>query len=156
MISLGSLPARSSETADIDRATYNVALDGVTRHGLTQAVVSILKGKLGHTFFPSPVELRHACDAAMEPHVREAERIQRRNQNSKENADYERVIAARTPEGRARVKATYDAFCSAYKDDKAQQASHEVRGRYGMTDDRMADVPDRGNLPDNWKQPKTG
>lgn len=52
----------------MDRAAYSVALENVTRYGISQAVRAIIQGSLDHVFFPSPPELRKECDRAMEPH----------------------------------------------------------------------------------------
>ena len=77
LAALGSLPSRQTSGA-LDKAAYYLALDGVTRFGLSEAVKAILRGRLGHAFFPSPPELRMQCDKAMEHHVQMRERIARR------------------------------------------------------------------------------
>jgi hypothetical protein len=50
------------------KATYMIALDGVTRYSLEKATKLILQGSLGHAFMPSPPELRQQCDRIMQPH----------------------------------------------------------------------------------------
>jgi hypothetical protein len=91
---------------------YFIALDGTTKHGLAEAVKFILRGALGHAFFPSPPELRMQCDKAMEWHERERERIVRREQIQRER------VPARTepsPQAKARVARAYDEFCQGYE-----------------------------------------
>lgn len=112
LASLACLPSRASGDTELDRDLYCVALEGVTRHGLSEAVKAIMRGALGHAFFPSPPELRMQCDKAMEHHVSMRDRIQRQ-----EKVDRERIPARRepTPEERARVKAKYEAFCGSFK-----------------------------------------
>ena len=80
LVSLAGLPSRQTSSAELDRAAFYVALEGVTRHGLAEAVRFILRGALGHGFMPSPPELRIQCDKAMQWHHDEAERIRRREQ----------------------------------------------------------------------------
>ena len=151
LVMLGSLPTRQSDSADLDRAAYHIALDGVTRYGLSEAVKFILRGSLKHTFFPSPVELRQQCDKAMEWPEREAERIRRR-----EAIERDREPPPRNPsEGeKARVQKLLAGFYASY--DKGKQAEDEaeraeIRARYGMTDEALASIKDQP-LPANWKQ----
>lgn len=89
-----------------------IALDGVTRHGLAEAVKFILRGALGHAFLPSPPELRIQCDKAMEWHERERDRIARREQIQRERIpDRDEP----SPEAKARVSALYADFCKSYQ-----------------------------------------
>ena len=70
---LESLPSRKSNSVEADEAGYAIALEGTFRDGLFAAVRSILKGSLGHAFYPSPPELRQQHDAEMQGHwAREA------------------------------------------------------------------------------------
>ncbi len=48
LILLGGLPARKTENQQIDKALYYLALDGVTRYGLAEAVKAVSQNKLGH------------------------------------------------------------------------------------------------------------
>lgn len=93
---------------------YFVALNGVTRYALGEAVKAIIQGALGHTFFPSPVEFRRECDKAMEPHQRQARRAAMSEKQARENAEFERVMSSRTPEAVARQQAAYRRFCESY------------------------------------------
>jgi hypothetical protein len=113
------LPSRQADDAELDRKMYQVALAGVSRYALNEAVKAIIRGALGHTFFPSPVEFRQQCDKAMEPHHREAERIRIRETQARENREFEKTVATRTPEAMARVKATYERFCEGYRKETA-------------------------------------
>src|SRR5690606_5403817 len=81
---LSRLPARETSSVEFDQMLYFVALKGTTQHGLFEAVTFILRGALGHGFFPSPPELRMQCDKAMEWHTQERERIAHREQMERE------------------------------------------------------------------------
>jgi hypothetical protein len=129
----------------VERAMYFVALDGVTRYALNEAVKAIIRGALGHTFFPSPVELRKQCDAAMAPHIRQAERVRRHEALANENAEFERVIASRTPESITRVEAVYDQFCKQYRSPAAETAPM-------LDPELVAQVPDAATF---FKKAKT-
>lgn len=96
----------------MDEATFFVALEGVTRHGLAEAVKFILRGSLKHSFFPSPPELRLECDKAMEYHEREALRIRRRE---RESAEFDADWQPPTPDERRRAAQVYAAFCKGYE-----------------------------------------
>lgn len=117
---------------------YHVALDGVSRYALNEAVKAIIRGGLGHTFFPSPVEFRQQCEKAMEPHIRQADRIRRREAQAKDNAEFERVIASRTPEAIARQQAAYVAYCEQYKASKPVSTEPSVV----LDPEKVAKLPD--------------
>lgn len=84
---------------------YFVALEGVTRYALSEAVKGVMRNKLGHTFFPSPVELRRLCDEAQRPHQEYERRVRLTAEQAREREAWNRTQAERTPESRARVKA---------------------------------------------------
>src|SRR5690606_1149663 len=109
LASLNSLPSRHTDAAEISEAGYMVALEGVTRYGLREAVRSILKGGLNHAFFPSPPELRIQCDKAMEWPERQRERQIRAERMEQERREYS-VDRKRSPEEIARVKALMEIF----------------------------------------------
>lgn len=96
------------------RASYYVALEGVTRFGLAEAVKAILRNALGHTFFPSPPELRGQCDKAMRPHEEHRERQARRKKLAEEHAAYQ-TVQNRSPAEIARAKRLYADFCASYE-----------------------------------------
>lgn len=102
---------------------YWVALQGVSRYALSEAVKRIMRGGLSHTFFPSPVELRQQCEAAMEPHRRMAQRAAILDAHNEENRAYARSMAQKTPEARARVSAAYEQFCASYSEEKKVKPS---------------------------------
>jgi hypothetical protein len=102
---------------------YHVALAGVSRYALNEAVKAIIRGALGHTFFPSPVEMRLQCERAMEPHIRQAERIRLMEQQKTDNEHFEHVIAQRTPQSMARVSEAYRRYCEQYNASKAKTES---------------------------------
>jgi hypothetical protein len=123
LASLAGLPSRQADDAELDRKMYHYALQGVSRYALNEAVKAIIRGALGHTFFPSPVELRMQCEKAMEPHIRQAERIRIREEQETENARFNKVLAQRTPEAMARVSEVYRQYCEAYNATKAKEES---------------------------------
>lgn len=126
----------------MDRAAYYVALEGVTRYGLANAVRSILQGSLSHGFFPSPPELRKQCDKAMEHHERMAEKIRRRE---RENEEFFRLHGNPEPKddaGRRRVQELYRQFCSKYETHEEAKEIADIRARYGMTDEVLAGIKD--------------
>ncbi|HYE25079.1 MAG TPA: hypothetical protein VEG32_07760 [Clostridia bacterium] len=131
----------------MDKAGYFVALDSVTRYGLSTAVRSILQGALNHGFFPSPPELRKQCDAAMEHHERMAEKVRRRE---RENAEFNRIhggpFPERTEDGRRRVQEAYRAYLDSHQsasESEMEAARAEIRARYGMTEEVLAGIKDR-------------
>ncbi len=147
LASLASLPSRQADDAEMDQQMYFVALDGVSRYALSEAVKSIIRGSLGHTFFPSPVEFRQQCEKAMDPHIRQAERIRVREQQERENAEFNRVLAGRTPEAIARQQAAYARFCQQYEASKP--ATDEPR--IILDPELVAKVPD---APTSFKRAK--
>lgn len=100
---------------------YFVALDGVSRYALSGAVKSIIRGSLGHTFFPSPVEIKRECDRVMEWHYRQERQTAIQEKNERENAAYRERMAQRTPEALARVRSIYERFCADYESSAAKQ-----------------------------------
>ncbi len=136
LTSLAGLPSRQADDADMDRDMYFVALEGVSRYALSEAVKSIIRGGLGHTFFPSPVEFRQQCEKVIAPFQRAAERDRLRKQQAAENAEFDRVLASRTPEGRARVAAAYARFCEQSATQEKQEAG------LVLDPDLVAQVPD--------------
>lgn len=139
----------------IEKASYYLALEGVTRYGLSEAVRAILQGKLGHAFFPSPPELRMQCDKAMEGHRwhRERERRETRyiNERRENNAN-----AYRSPEAIAKQQETYRRFVAGYAETEAKAEAterEEIRARYGITDEAVANIPDLSD-PSNFKKLK--
>lgn len=98
-----------------DKGAYYVALEGVTRYGLAEAVRSILRGALGHAFFPSPPELRIQCDKAMGHHH---DSLARAHHASKLRSQIvpERILP--TPEEKARVSKIYEEFCKRHEERK--------------------------------------
>lgn len=130
-MTLSGLPSRQTTAGDLDNAAFMLALEGVAKHGLSEAVKRILKGALGHGFLPSPPELRLQCDKAMEWHERERDRIRRREQIEREMPVHREL----TPEARARVNAIYADFCKGY-----EKASTE--GTFRLDPELVAKIPD--------------
>ena len=150
---LGALPAREAANEQIDKASYYIALEGVTRYGLTEAVRNILKGGLSHAFFPSPPELRMQCDKAMEWPERQRERQIREDRYIQERRD-NNAFVQRSPEAITRQQQAYRQFLAGYGDAKVQVEEAEradVRARYGMTDEALEAIKDRP-LPETFKK----
>lgn len=157
LILLGALLARPADDVTVDKAAYYIALDGVTRHGLSEAVKAILQGKLGHTFFPSPPELRQQCDAAMEWHEREADRIRRREQMARERSPERSPL---TEDEKQRQEERMARFHAGINDQKAAEAEAlmaseraEIRAKYGMTDEVLASMRDAPEAVPQIKAP---
>jgi len=143
---LGDLPSRQTSSAELQQATFFVALEGVTRYGLNEAVKAILQNALGHAFFPSPPELRGQVDKAMKWHEDELRRIRHQ----------ERIAAERipprvepTPEQKARVAKAHQEFHASLDAGKAADREAQIlaeraaiRERYGMTEETLASVKD--------------
>lgn len=108
------MPSRATSSAEFDQQVYFIALDGTTRHGLSEAVKFILRGALGHAFYPSPPELRMQCDKAMEWHEREAERIRRQSDFQKFRKEQDEWRPPTEAE-KARSAAVYAQFCKGYE-----------------------------------------
>lgn len=153
LASLSMLQSRAVGDRDLVRASYYAALEGVTRYSLAEAVKAIMKNALGHSFMPSPPELRGQCDKAMEWPERERERIRRREQIERERPP---VRPEPTQAEKARVAALNSQFQRAADSDgaAAREAAEraEIRARYGMTDDVLAAIKDQP-VPSNFKQP---
>lgn len=113
LASLAALPSRQMSSEGLDRASYYVALDGVTRVGLSEAVKAILRGALGHAFFPSPPEFRMQCDRAMEVYEDQRTRDARRERLQREAAEH-RPVGPKTPAQLERAKRLLAKFHDGY------------------------------------------
>lgn len=120
-MTLSGLPSRETTAGDLDNAAFMMALEGVTRHGLAEAVKFILRGALGHAFLPSPPELRLQCDKAMEWHERERQRVVHREQIERERREHA-PRGEPSAEAKARVSAAYAKFCEGYQKTKTEEA----------------------------------
>lgn len=143
LASLASLPSRATNSESLDSAAYYIALEGVTRYGLSEAVRAIFKNALGHAFFPSPPELRGQCDKAMEHHVRMRDRVWLRERIARETPP---DVPPRTEEEKARVAEIMREFHASSEREKAaaiEAERAEIRQRYGMTDEVLASIKDQ-------------
>lgn len=122
LASLAGLPSRQQADLELARDMYFVALEGVSRYALSEAVKAVMRNKLGHTFFPSPVELRRLCDEAVAPHIEAERRIRQREQQARENAEIAATQSLKTPESLARSRRIYERFCEQYE---ASKPGHE-------------------------------
>lgn len=142
LASLAGLPSRQSDDVVLEQRMYFVALEGVTRYGLSEAVKAVMRGKLGHTFFPSPVELRLLCDQAMRPHREYARRIRLTEHQMAERRRERAFQERKTPEARARVATAYEKFCEGYRQERPDAAPL-------LDPELVAKVPD---APTTWKR----
>jgi hypothetical protein len=157
LITLGGLPARESSNEQIDKALYYLALKGVTRYGLAEAIKAVAQNKLGHPFFPAPQELRGLCDKAMEWHEMEADRIRRRERENAEFARQSGGFQPQTPEARERVAALYRKFLSqgGHDEDGDEQSFRDAMyAKYGKEAlDAIPDNPNASKPPKGWVRP---
>ena len=148
LASLAALPSRQADDAELDRRMYHVALEGVTRYALNEAVKAILRGALGHTFFPSPVELRQQCDAAQRPVNEQLRRERVSSDQARESAAWRRLRAQRTPAEIERVKAAYARACELHA---AACGQLQPDPRPILDPKLLAQIPD---APSTFVQPK--
>lgn len=155
LILLAGLPSRAPDDEGTHKAAYFLALQGVTRYGLQEAVKSILQGALGHAFFPSPPELRIQCDKAMEHHVSMRNRIARQEQIRRERPPEPPPLTADAKERQrqrmAAFHASLDSGKSAEEAAKLEAERAEIRARYGMTPEVLASMKDQP-LPEGMAQ----
>lgn len=109
------MPSRVVGDDMLDRAAYYLALEGVTRFSLVEAARAILRGALGHTFFPSPVEIRMQCDKVMAPYVSARRRMEDLAKQQRENEAYERTRQAAAKAGKDRARKAYADFVAGYE-----------------------------------------
>lgn len=139
VVSLGSLPRRASDTAELDLMAFRIALEGVKAADLSAAVRAVLQGALGHAFFPAPPELRLQCNAAMDVRASEAARDLKRKRDVEERAALRRI--EHSPEQRARVAAMHRAFHDSLRPMSEADEVNVIRQRYDPT--LLATIPDR-------------
>lgn len=145
------MPAREAGNRDVEKAAYYLALDGVTRHSLAEAVKAILQGALGHAFFPSPPELRMQCDRAMEHHVRMRDRVERRARIERDRIPDRRPLS---DEERARQVERMRRFNrSIGRDPESEEADFRkaMEAKYGA--EALAKVPDAPDTVPGFRRP---
>lgn len=148
LLLLGALPSREAGSAKIEKAAYYIALDGVSTFGLTRAMEAILQGKHGHTFFPSPAELRMQCDKAMEPIIAAHQKATRERLQREQAAEFKPVV--HTQAEIVRVNEIYHKFCAGYVTDfkTEDQLIAEIRAKYDPDMlDAVPDAPTQFNRP---------
>ena len=142
-MTLSGLPSRETTAGEIDNAAFMMALDGVTRYGLSEAVRFILRGALGHAFLPSPPELRIQCDKAMQYHRQMRDRIIRQENIRR---DREPDIPPRTADEIARQKERMARFYEASGYEDGQKIAQE---RVTLDPALVAQIAD---APTTWKR----
>lgn len=143
--SLKSLPARPSLDLEFDEAVYIVALEGVTKWGLREAVRSILQGGLDHSFYPAAPEFRMHCNAIMRPVIEKIEKERREHLLREQEAEF-KTLEPKSPEAKARASAAYSAFLAGIETDKRDgkteaQELEEIRAKYDP--ELLAAIPDQ-------------
>lgn len=146
LASLAVLPSRQADDAALDSKMYQIALEGVSRYALNEAVKAIVRGTLGHTFFPTPVEIRQECNRAIEPIARAAERQRMNEEQARECIEFEKRIQARSPEELDRVRAVYEDFCRQHAASKPVSVEEKT---VFLDPDLLAQVPD---APSSFKK----
>lgn len=146
---LGVLSARQATDPRLNREAYYLALEGVTSYALKTAEKAILQGILGHSFFPSPPELRIQCNKAMEPYEWERERAKRRTLLESESL---KPLPPKTAAAKERVSRLYAEFLDSCAGVSDTPSDFDLRERHGITDERLAELPDRAPAED-WHRP---
>lgn len=140
-------PSRTLENSTISHAAYFIALDGVGSWALQEAAKQILRGSLGHPFFPEPSELRTQCEKAMEPIRDQWARERREREIAEATAEGRRARnRRRSPEEIERHQRLMARFNENFVPDaerKLLAEREEIRARYGMTDEVMDKITDR-------------
>jgi hypothetical protein len=139
MVTLGSLPKRQSDQAQLDLEAYKVALDRTLAIDLAAAVRSILQGALGHAFFPSPPEFRIQCNANADNRAAVAERERKAIREREDRMNFREV--SNTPEQRARVAEAYQRFLDSRSTQSEVDELAAIRAKYDP--EKLAKIPDR-------------
>ena len=134
------MPSRLVGDDMLDRAAYYLALEGVTRFSLVEAAKAIIRGALGHTFFPSPVEIRMQCDKVMAPYVAARRRMEELAKQQRENEAYERTRQAAAKTGKDRARKAYADFVAGYEAMKRNEPEGFVSS---LDPELVARIPDR-------------
>lgn len=134
---------------------YFEALEGTTRDGLELTVKSILRGGLGHAFFPSPPEMRIEYDRVMKP---EFEREAREWRERKNLAEIDKHCAPvnHSPESRENVRRMTEEYMARQAAFKAASEAARPKGPDPFAPDwvpnpirpddpRLAGIPDRND-----------
>ncbi|PZO78459.1 MAG: hypothetical protein DI629_12235 [Mesorhizobium amorphae] len=139
---LAGLPSRHTDEPELEQEAYFIALEGVTKWGLGEAVKATLRRKLGHAFLPSPPELRGLCDEAMRPHYAALERRRlERSLMEERAADRPALTEAQKARQVERMRQFHAHF--AQQDVANDQAEFEARClANGMTPEALVKVPD--------------
>lgn len=147
LAALGSLPSREADSDGLDKAAYSVALDGVSRYALAEAVRAVLQNKLGHAFFPSPPELRRLCDEAHRPVLEMEHRARITEEMRSTRRQYERTRRTLTPEAKARSAEIYRRFREQCDDKKQPEIFPALDPELVA---QVPDAPKRG--PSNFEK----
>lgn len=125
MAGLSVLHTRALANPEAEKMAYQMALDGVTKHGLDTAVENILRGSLGHGFMPSPPELRIQIDEVMRP-IKEARARDQRERRILEEQAKDRKRRGMTPEQRQRATEKWQSARAAMKMQTEEENAYEA------------------------------
>ena len=139
----------------METAGYYVALEGVSRFAIQTASKAIMRGALGHAFFPSPPELRMQCDEVMKP-IREAHARDKRDREIREDMKRDTQRQPVDPERRRALIQKWEVMKAQQDTDRQNEAletASELRdrliGKIGETAfNKIPDLP----VSDTFKQ----
>ncbi|MGN6451282.1 MAG: hypothetical protein ACTHLK_22355 [Brucella intermedia] len=125
MAGLSVLPTRALANPEAEKMAYQMALDGVTKHGLDTAVKNIMAGSLGHGWMPSPPELRIQIDEVMRP-IKEARARDQKERRILEDQAKDRRRRGMTPEQRQRATEKWQSARAAMKMQTEEENAYEA------------------------------
>lgn len=113
----------------------------------------MLQDKLGHGYFPTPQELRRLCNQAIQPILDAERRAAIRERQERDNREFNRIRAERTPEAIQRQQAAYQSFLrSTGRDPESREADFQsaMRAKYGAALDAVPDRPAESRKNLEW------
>lgn len=119
------MPMRALANPEAEKMAYQMALDGVTKHGLDTAVRNIMAGALGHGFMPSPPELRIQIDEVMRP-LKEARARDQKERRILEEQAKDRRRRGMTPDQRQRATEKWQSARAAMKMQTEEENAYEA------------------------------
>lgn len=161
--SLDVMARRKTVDPELEFAAFRVALEGgrpgqtvVAAIDLANAVRLCFQNGLGHSFHPSPAELRALCDrsrsARLEALRAQAEAIERRQRIAAQIAD--RHVPERPQGERERVAKLMREFNMRWEIERTKEPPlDEVRARY--SDDTLRRLPNQPTASEAWRRYET-
>jgi hypothetical protein len=140
LTALSVLAKRQPVEMALLRDGYLLALEGVTRRSLAEAVREIMQNSLGHAFMPTPPELRGECNRLHALHVEPTVRERRFRWDEDEGPPPPDAKA------KAKVAAIYAAVLADRERIRRMQGNAEWAAaalRNGINASTVAGIPDR-------------